>query len=779
MTKIRILLLLLTLPILTQAQVLTQHIRGRITDADSGLPLAGATVFIRQLERGTDTDSAGYFMLERVPVGRYDITISYVGYESIYVPELLIETGKEPYLSFSMATSLTEMGAVVVRATRSDMLTQPPTSIAVLTNEETRRFPAAFFDPARVAMAQAGAAGINDQANGVSVRGNSPNGMVWRLEGVDIVNPNHTPNAGTFSDRVSAFGGGVNILSAQLLGNTHFLSGAFPADYGNALSGVMDMRLRPGNSQRHEFTVQAGLIGIDVAAEGPLSRNTNSAYLLNYRYSTIGLLSAMGLQLGDEDIRFQDISFHLSLPGKGKTSWTLFGLGGNSINLFAASRDPQDWIYQKDRYDIRFRSSMGAAGITRTQTLGQRGLWHTVLAASAMSSLREADRLDDQLKAIPEEKDDYGQSRLSLHSVLKYKLSGAHRIRAGLFLSGLGYDLHSLTRGNTDTIASGQGGGSLWQPYVVWTSMLAPKWQLNAGMHAMYVAWNGSGNAEPRVSLQWMASERNRFSLAYGHHSQLQQPQLYFARLGGADNSNLGLTKARHWVAGWYRRLGEALQLQVETYYQQLYDVPVAPEGEGSFSALNLAEGFTEAELVNSGTGRNYGIELALRQFVRKDWWWMYNTSWYHSRYTGADGVERSTRFDGRFVMNGALGKEWRKERKAGRQSRVWGLSSRMVWAGGFRDTPIAAFQSAESGTTKYISEEAFSVQLPNYFRVDLRAYLQRNRQGRNTMLALDIQNLSNHKNVAYSYFDQQQSRTLIRYQLGIIPVLSYRLQFN
>ncbi len=769
---------LLMLPFLTQAQELTQRIRGRITDADSGQPLAGATVFITQLERGTGTDSAGFFLLERVPVGRYDLSIRYVGFESIYVPELLIESGKETYLSLSMSPRSTEMGSIIVRATRSDLSSQAPTSVAVLTNEETRRFPAAFYDPARVALAQAGAAGINDQANGISVRGNSPNGMVWRLEGIDIVNPNHTPNAGTFSDRVSAFGGGVNILSAQLLGNTHFLSGAFPADYGNALSGVMDMRLRPGNNQQHEFTVQAGLIGLDMAAEGPLSRNTNASYLINYRYSTIGLLSAMGLQLGDEDIRFQDIAFHLSLPGKGKTAWTAFGMGGNSVNLFAASRDPQDWIFQKDRYDIRFRSSMGAAGITRTQSLGQRGQWHTVLAVSALSSIREADELNDQLEATRAEEDLYGQSRLSLHSVLKYKIGSAHRFRAGLMLSALDYDIHSLQRENQDTIAFGQGGGWLWQPYVTWSATLGPEWQLHAGMHTMYFAYNRRGNAEPRVSLQWMADSRNRFSVAYGHHSQLQQPQLYFARLGGADNSGLGLTKARHWVAGWYRRLSEVLQLHLETYYQQLYEVPVEAGGSGTFSALNLAEGFTELPLINAGTGRNYGIELGLRQFVRNNWWWMGNASWYRSQYTGADGVLRSTRFDGRFAANGALGKEWRKEKQGGKLNRVWGLSSRVVWQGGFRETPISEILSIETGSTQYRSDQAFSQRLPNYFRVDARAYLQRNRSGRNTMLALDIQNLSRHPNVAYRYFDTQQTRTITRYQLGIIPVLSYRLQF-
>ena len=770
-------LLFLAFPAILSAQTPLQVLRGRITDADTGQPLAGATVLLSPLGMGTVSDSLGYYRIERVPPGRYEATARYVGYETAVAPEIWVESGKSSAQDFALLARSADMGEVVVRAARSDLRTTCPSGINVLTIEETRRFPAAFFDPARVALSLAGAAGADDQANGISIRGNSPNGMVWRLEGVDIVNPNHTPNAGTFSDRVSAYGGGVNILSAQLLAATHFLSGPFPADYGNALSGVMDMRLRPGNPDKREFTLQAGLIGIDLAAEGPFSSKSDASYLINYRYSTIGLLSAMGLQLGDEDIRFQDLSFHLSFPGRKGVSWTVFGMGGTSVNLFEASRDSSEWEFRKDRYDIRFRSRMGAAGLTRTQQIGRRGQWHTVLAASAMESTREGDRLDDNLTPVQEERDGYDQSKLSLHSVFRYKTGDQHRLRAGLMLTRQFFDIYSLnTRG--DTIASGRGGGLLWQPYAAWSADLTSTLLFNAGLHLVQFGFNGTGSVEPRLSLQWSPGGPHRLSLAYGLHSQLQQPQLYFAHTGEADNSGLGFSKAQHLALAWHTRVGQALHFSAEAYYQRLFDVPVEANAPSAFSALNLMEDFTERLLINAGTGRNYGLELSLRQYVTRDAWFMANATAYSSRYTGSDDVERSTRYDGRFIANFSGGKEWRKEKREGRLSRVWGLSGRLIWNGGFRHTPVDAAASAVAGQTVFDDNQAFSLRLRNYFRPDLRVYLQRNKQGRSGTLSLDIQNIANRQNTAFFYYDTQRSSVVERFQLGIIPILSYRLEF-
>lgn len=338
------------------------------------------------------------------------------------------------------------------------------------------------------------------------------------------------------------------------------------------------------------------------------------------------------------------------------------------------------------------------------------------------------------------------------------------------------YNMLSLQRGVQDTLAQGQGRGLLWQPYVAWTGVISSQITLNAGIHALWFDFNKTGALEPRFSLQWSPQSGQRFSIAYGLHAQLQQPQLYFSQVDLVQNQLLGPTRAHHFVAGWYRRLKPSLFFQAEAYYQQLFRVPIA--ATGSFSALNLMENFVERPLSNSGTGRNFGIELGLRQLVFRDAWFSTNATWYASRFTAADGIERSTRFDGRFAFNFSGGKEWRKSKKEGLLNRVWGLSGRLIWNGGFWESPIDVLASQTAGTTVFDEELPFSIRLPAYFRPDLRIYLQRNRQGRNSMLSLDIQNVISRKNIAFNLYDPQQGRIIQRFQLGIIPVLGYRVEF-
>lgn len=753
------------------AQSLTQTIRGRITDSDTRQPLAGATVALPGTSWGSAADSAGYYRIERVPVGRYRVQVAHIGYQSLLVAEVVVVSGKELVLDFALQEAPADLSEIVVRAPRSDARSYCPT-VRTLTVEETLRFPATFFDPARLAMAFAGVAADNDQANGIAIRGNSPNGLLWRLEDVDIVNPNHTPNAGTFSDRVTANGGGVMMLSAQLLAASDFYTGAFPTGYGNALSGVMDMRLRRGNDQRHEFTAQAGLIGLDLAAEGPLARQSGASYLVNYRYSTLGLLSAMGLELGDEAISFQDFSFNLVFPSQKGGQWTLFGVGGLSENLFEAQRDSTLWEFQKDRYDITFRSRMGTLGASYTTPVGAQGVWRTVLAISALDSDRYGDRLDDKLAPQRLESDEYGQSKLSLHSFYTRKLGAGSRLRAGIMASRQGYDIFSAMQ--SDTLALGSGGGLLLQPYAHWQTQVGRRLRINAGLHGLYFDFNGTGAIEPRLSAEWTPTARQTLALSYGLHSQLQQPQLYFS---SEINEKLKPTRAHHLVLSFEHKLQNQGALRVEAFYQQLYDVPIAIAENNTFSALNLVETTVAFPLANEGQGRNVGLELNWQQLFTGRWYYLLNATLYDSQYRAADGQWRNTRYNGNYLFNATAGREWKKQRE-GRGERTLGANARLAYAGGFRDTPIDAEASAATATTVYLDTEAFSLKQPDYYRLDLRVYLQWQKRKSSSTLYLDIQNATNAQNTAFSYYDTQQRAIVVKRQLGIIPILSYRVEF-
>lgn len=756
-----------------QAQTLTQNIRGQVIDADSHQPLSGATIALAGLSKGAVCDSSGHFMLPAIAVGRYQIEASFVGYESLSIPEVVVESGKETVLTIELSETSAQLNTVEIRAARTEAKAASP-MVRTLTVEETLRFPATFFDPARLVTSFAGVAGDNDQANGIAIRGNSPNGLLWRLEGLDIVNPNHTPNAGTFSDRVTANGGGVIILSAQLLATSDFYTGAFPVGYGNALSGVMDMRLRKGNEQRYEFTAQTGLIGLDIASEGPLSKRSGASYLINYRYSTLGLLSAMGLDLGDEAISFQDLSFNLAFPFRNGSQLTFFGMGGISNNIFEATRDSSVWEFQKDRFDIIFGSRTAASGLTFTAPVGKRGIWRTVAGWSGLSSTRTGDRLDDNYTLSREEKDTYGQQKLSVHSYISYKLHSGSRIRAGLNLTRQSYDVLSWLRG--DTLAVSDNSSWVAQPYLNWRHNVGERLVLNAGLHGSIFTLSESAALEPRLSLAWQPAPQQTLSLAYGLHSQIQQPQLYFS---SAANGKLLPTRAHHIVLGYEYAWLRSSTLRAEVFYQSLFDVPISADSDAglSYSALNALEEPVTFALVNKGLGRNYGLELSWQQLFTGRFYYLLNSTLYSSTYQAADGTWRSTRYNGNFILNATLGREWAKEKNSGKV-RIIGLNGRMAYIGGFRTTPIDATTSSQLGQTVYFDNQAFSIQQPGYLRLDLRVYWKWNRRRSSSMLALDIQNASNARNVAFSYYDTQKQAIVEKYQLGLIPLLSYRVSF-
>lgn len=763
-----------TISVAAQEPALKQTLRGRITDADTRQPLAGATISLLSTSLGAATDTSGAYRLEGTPVGRYQLQVSYVGYASQTIPEVLLESGKETVLDLELQEQLEEIGTVVVRAARSDAAVACPT-VRSLSVEETLRFPATFYDPARLAATFAGVVNDNDQANGLSVRGNSPNGMIWRLEGLDIVNPNHTPNAGTFSDRTTQNGGGVNILSAQLLDLTHFYAGPFPAGFGNALSGVMDTRLRKGNSEQREFTGQASLIGLDLAAEGPFSRDSEAAYLVNYRYSTVGLLSAMGLDLGDEAIRFQDLSFNLVFPGSKGIQFTLFGVGGQSENIFKTERDSTLWEFQKDRYDIAFESQTGILGATFTLPVGTGGLWHTAVGFSTLDSRRYGDRLDANYQTTREEEDVAIQQKLSVHSFYNQKFNARSRLRVGLLATRHHYDLLAVQAFN-EVVAEGKGSGWWIQPYANWQQQWR-RFTLNAGLQASWFTFNETGTLEPRLSLEWKPTPSQHLSIAYGLHSQLQAPQLYFATAAPEENRELGATRAHHLALSYRRDITEALYYRVELYHQDLFDVPVNRVASNSFSALNLTEGFVEEALVNAGTGKNYGAEITVQQRFSRNLYYLVNATWYSARYKGSDEVERHSRFDGGYAANATIGKEWERKPRKGKTG-AWGANIRGILSGGLRDTPIDEAASAALERTVYQTERAFELKLRDYFRIDLRLYYRRNSLNSSSTLALDIQNASNQQNVAFSYYDAQKRTVVEKYQLGLIPVLSYRIAF-
>lgn len=787
-----VILIFLNLLQLVHAQSLTQTIRGQVVDAATQQPLSGASVSLLNTDPliGTTTDQNGKFLLEEVPVGRYALRVSFVGYQSHTIPDLLVKAGKEVVLDIELEEDARNLDEIVISEQRPLREAIAPVSSRSFTVEETRRYAATFFDPARLATSFPGVVATNDQANHISVRGNSPNSILWRLEGIDIVNPNHLSNAGTFNDRRVQGGGSQSVLSAQMLTNSSFLTGAFPAPYGNSVGGVFDMRLREGNNERREYTVQAGLIGLEFAAEGPFREGGEASYLANYRYSTVGLLTGViGLDFGGEVISFQDLAFHLNLPTKGKGKFTVFGMGGLGSNVFEAPRDSASWESQEDRYDVTFTNDIGVLGATHELQLNERSLWKTSVAFSALTSDRFGDRVGENYETTRLEEDSYRESRISLNTSLIHKLSASQSLRAGLIFNNLHYDLlsrESPIGGSLQTLAEGEGGGQLYQPYVQWKQDFKAPISFRVGLHAMYFSLGNAFSLEPRASLQWNPSEQQSLSFAYGLHSQLQPPGIYFSAVNANGNvrypnQNLGFTRAHHYVLSHQLNWGSSTSLRTELYYQDLFNVPISTDPNSSFSALNVFEGFVTENLVSEGSGKNYGMEMSLEKSLTDDYYFLLSGSLYESKYTAADGIERDTRFNGNYAFSATGGKEfmWSKADK----QRVLGINLRSVYLGGLRVTPIDEAASRVQQQTVFMDELAFSEQLSDYFKVDFRLSLRTNKAGRRnagrtSVWSLDLQNALNTQNVAFQFYDNVEGKVVTKYQLGLIPILTYRLEF-
>ena len=769
-------LLLLFSLLICQAPLLAQEnprqvIKGTIVDQESEVPIIGANIIIAGTEPllGTSTNENGQFRIEGVPVGRHNIEMTCIGYENAYLSELEVGAGKEVVLNLKMTESLVLMEQVVVRAGRlngtpnNDMTSVSARSFTV---DQTKRYAASVNDPARMALSFAGVSSNDDEGNQIIIRGNSPRGVLWRMEGIEIPNPNH------FSEN-GASGGAISALSVNVLADSDFLTGAFPAEYGNASSGVFDLRMRAGNNEKREYAFQAGLLGLDAAAEGPIGRPGGASYLANYRYSTLSLLAELGVFPSEgEEITFQDAAFKVQIPLQGADYLTVWGLGGLSREQVTEG---------ESRFD--FYSDRGVAGMNYRHFLNENAYLESILSYSTERQGEDYLDIDENY----EFRDRFTNRALRASVLYNQKLSPRHTIRLGAVGHRLEYDLFEEEddAGEYRRFVDEQGHTFLMQAYAQWKYRIGTNLILNSGLHTSLLSLNNQYAIEPRVGMRWNYADGKVLTMGSGLHSRLDPLSIYFARVEGADqitqpNKDLEISKAAHFILGHEWRFLPQWRLQTEVYYQHLYDIPIGtPTTRDDFllsqSWVNAESGYVADSLVSDGTGRNYGVEITVEKFFTDGWYLLTTTSLYRSRYTARDGIERSTRFDGGFVQNLLVGREWTVGRRAKNQL---GFNIRAIWSGGNRYTPVNIEESQARGYTVRDWSRSYEEQLPAYFRTDIRLSYRMNKNKSSSVISLDIQNVSNRENVYTRYYDSDENKLIDVTQLGLIPVLNYRLEF-
>jgi hypothetical protein len=761
------------------AQVV-QTIRGQVTDQVLQKPVANATVWVTAQNRSAITDENGYFRFANVPIGLHQIKVSHTSYKLAQLDNLTLNAGKEMVLTIAIELNIVSQQEVIVKAKaiRSKPLNElSMVSARAFTVEETQRYAAAVNDPSRMATSFAGVVSADDGNNNIVIRGNSPTGLLWKMEGIEIPNPNHFSSPGSS-------GGGISILSAQLLSTSDFITGAFAAEYSNALSGVFDLKLRKGNNEKREYTAQAGLLGLNLAAEGPFAKNSKGSYLVNYRYSTLSILGKLGLDVGDASTNFQDLAYHIYLPLKGAGTVSLFGFWGKSGQEYKVNKDPSAWVTEGDRYGGKYSGNVGVAGISHQLPLGDKTQLKSSLAWSVQQLGYNENYAAKKDSLIINSNDKFTTNKWIFSSTINHQFNGKNSVKAGLVMNEINFDYYRNSREHTNEPLIERlkinDRTQIFQAFAQWQFKPSNQFAITGGLNYQKLLLNNSDAIEPRAALRWEINPKNVLALGYGLHSQVQALGVYFIKvpdLAGnlyQPNKTLGLTKANHYVLSYQHSMRNGIRLKTELYYQQLFNVPVSKYDTSTFSTLNITEDIVTEALVNKGKGKNYGVEISVEKQLRNYWYLLFSNSIYQAKYTAADGKERNTRFNGNYASTLTAGKEFVR---AG-SKRSFGANIKIVYAGGFRETPIDIAASTSAGYTKYFEDQAFSVKNPAYFRTDLRLSLKWNKARHTSILSLDLQNASNRQNIYGRYYDPLKGAIKTVYQTGIIPVLNYSIEF-
>ncbi len=757
-----------------------QTIRGIAIDYASGTPIPYATVQLLDLpQMGTTTDNDGKFVIKNVPVGRYDLQASFLGYEPTIFREIMLTSAKEVSLEVQMKENTRLLEEVVVRPriNKEEPMNKMALSGArMLSVEEASRFAGGMDDPARLVSSFAGVTSAVG-SNGISVHGNAPSLLQWRLEDVEIPNPNH------FADVASLGGGVLSSLSSNVLGNSDFYTSAFPAEFNNAVSGIFDMKMRNGNSQKFQHTLQAGVLGLDAASEGPLSRKHNASYLFNYRYSTTGLMNKVS-PAGDleQEMDYQDLNFKLNFPTQ---KAGIFSVWGTALidKIKPEIKTPDEWDYMEDAKDSRMKQTSAAAGLSHRYFFDNGGLLKTSLATTYSKTDVWESIYDNNMDSAPFLDFQSRYTNLVLTSSFNKKYSSRHTNKTGFTWTNMHYDmdfdLAPLYTEPMQRISEGKGTTNLLSAYSSSLFTFNDKLSATLGVNGQLLTLNNTWTIEPRASVKWQATSKSSFGLGYGLHSRMEKLDVYFVKTQATGdkqvNKDLDFTKTYHLSLSYNYRISDDMNLRVEPYFQYLYDVPVM--ADSSYSVLNRNTFYVEDALVNKGNGRNYGIDVTFEKYMTKGFYYMITASVFDSKYKGGDGVWHNTKFNRNYVLNGLIGKEW----MIGRDKRdVLSVNLKLTYQGGDRYSPVdeQATLAHPDKETQYDETRAYSLQLSPMFLANYTLSYRMNRNKVSHEFAVKGMNATGYKEYFGHEYNLKTGVIEPRRLKNSIFNITYRLDF-
>ena len=757
----------------------TQNIRGKIIEKNTQAPIGYAQVWVLVKDNAISaaTDSMGNFVIEKVPVGRYDVLAKAYGYEDMVVNNVLVYSGRETVLEIAMTEQITVLNEVTVSASvnKDEPLNKMgAVSVRMFSTEEANRYAGAWGDPARMAANFAGVSAANDSRNEIIIRGNSPLGLLWRLDGFDIQNPNHFSVSGST-------GGAISMINNNQLANSDFFTGAFPAEFGNAISGVFDLKLRNGNNKKQEFLASIGMNGVEVGAEGYFSKKSDASYLINARYSFLEVLYKLGMDFGTDGgvPKYRDLSAKINVPLKnGNFSFvTLMGL--NKVKIEDDMTDETKWQAGDIGENVNEMGYLLFFGANYTHRFNTNTRLENRLSYQYYEDDENVEAVEFQnVNRWKRHTSTMGEGRLDWTSALAHRFNARNFLEAGIganfFMTNFHNQIYDSLQ-NSIPLHDIDKNSCLIKFYAQWQHRFNDKVTITPGFYGQYYFLTNSFSIEPRIGLQWKTSSNTSLNFGAGMYSQIQPRLVYFYEdeNGKLPNESLGFTKSGQAVAGFNWKFAKNFRLKTEIYYQYLYDVPVnvaIPQE----SLLNFDENFDcLVDFVSKGTGENYGIELTIEKFLTNGFYFLVTSSFYQSKYRGLDKVLRNSKFNGNYTLNALGGYEW----KIGK-SNLLSANTKVSYMGGKRRID-GKFVTDEYGTrVEYDYLNAYKNQYSPYFRWDINLNLKMNFKKWALEFFVELANITNHKNVWMQYFNLDTQKEVYVYHYGFTPIAGLKVYF-
>jgi hypothetical protein len=787
-SKIRILFLFLAgFPLILFSQpILHSTIRGTVADRSTQAPLAGATIILLNSDplAGTITDANGNFKLPNVPIGKRQLKVSYVGYVSFISEVLNVSSGKETIVAIPLEETMITGAEVEIKGDyrKYGAINKMATvGVRSFTVDETSRFAGSYNDPARMVANYAGVTSGVDNRNDIIVRGNSPVGLQWQIDGMEIPNPNHFAAVGTT-------GGPVTILNNNLLTNSDFFTGAYPANYGNALSGVFDLRMRTGNNEKHEYWLGIGWNGLEFGSEGPFSKKSRASYLFSYRYSLVDVLSRAGIKLNVVPY-YQDLNFKITIPTKKAGVFTIEGIGGLSfIQLFDSRNKQSDWMFPDYGEDLSNGSNLGVIGITN-QVFPDSSLRlknQIYFVASEVYTRIDSFSYVAQTPS-PWAGERSSEKKLSYSFSLYKKFSVKNSLETGINANyfSMSFADSVMNKGKFEVNTDSRETLFFMKGYLQWQHRFSDSFRITTGLFGSRLFMNSTWAMEPRTGFEWLIGKRHILHFGAGMYSQMQPRVIYFilSRLPDGStlqtNRNLDFTRCWQVAADYNYLLNENLHFKTELYYQHLYDIPVkrsipeyalSNQGHEFFLDRQYAD-----SLVNLGKGDNYGVEFTFERFLYKNYYFLFTSSLFNSTYSGYDNTTRSSAFNVNYAFNAVGGYEFVMGK------RKWGVMSfglRATWAGGNPYIPFDVNATIATGEAVPDWQHAYQSRFPDYKRLSVRFGIKRNRPGYNLEFMLDLQYRTNYTNVYLQRIDPKTGEIRNFFKMGFFPMATWRIQF-